>query len=311
MDRIRKGLLWLLVFPLLCGTLLCGCVRDENAVLIGVSDSAHEQILGWMVRELAVRQGIECQVQEVSPGIANIQPALENNVLQVGIEYSQSAWRNVLEETTAYSAGDLSVLQSRYQDLGLYWYNLPMVDDHYSLAVSRSLAQANQLSTLSDLAKISDTLVLGASTSFFEEADGYPLLSSAYDMEFRTTRNLPQNGLVDAVLNRQVDVIPAHSLDGELARTEFIILEDDQMIHDDTTAGIVITKDALMKYPQLADIAHRIARVLRGSQLASYAQNVVIGNATAQKAALQLLKAKELIYEPQPAGALPALRSQK
>lgn len=296
-KSIRQLLAFLLCLTLSLGT-LAGCA-DRDAILVGVTSQIHEQIIGWMIRELAARDGIECQIRETGPGIANVQPALENNSLQIGIEFSQSAWRNVLQKKKSYAAGDLAELQSAYKKRGLYWYSLPMVEDHYSLAISRTLAKQTGVETLSDLAGIADTLTLGAATSFFQEAEGYPLLNSVYGISFQTTKNLASDGLVSGVLNGKVDVIPAHSLDGEIAGTEFVLLEDDLQMHDDTTAGIVITKDALMEHPQLAEMAQDIARVLKGKQLAHYANAVVKGDCTAQEAALQLLKVKDLITEKQ------------
>lgn len=292
---ILTGLL--AVCLILSGT--AGCLSQQGGIRIGVSSVIHEQILGWMVRELAVRQGIEAHIREVAPGIANIQPALESDSLQVGIEYSQNAWKNVLLEKSAYQAGDLGVLQTRYKKLGLHWMELPMVQDHYSLAVSRHIAIEKNLETLSDLTAVSDTLILGAPTAFFEEQDGYPLLDSHYGMKFRSTRNLSSDMLVEAVLRDKVDVIPAHSLDGHLAGTDFVILEDDRQVHDDTMAGIVVTDSALMEYPQLAAIAQELGRTLTASQLSLAAYNVVLGNETPQEAALQLLKSNDLIYEVQ------------
>lgn len=288
----------LLLVPFLALSLLTGCASSNpDKVRIGVSDEGDVQIIGWMVRELASRRGIECQICETGSGTANIQPALENNSLQVGVEFTQSAWVNVLHQKTNYQFDDLGTLQKGYEKLNLYWYSLPMVADHYTLAISRELAQEKNIKTLSDLAKISGDLTIGAQTSFFEEADEYPLLSSAYGMDFKKGVNLPRHELTNAVRKHQVDVIPAHSLDGRIRRSELILLEDDLQIHNDTTAGIVITKDALMNHPVLGEIAQEIARILKGEQLALYSEGVEYELYSPQDAALQLLKAKGLITE--------------
>lgn len=287
--------LWL-VFTLSLAFSLGGCAQ-KSKILIGVTEDGYVQIIGWMVRELAARKGIECQMREVSPGILNIQPALESNSLQVGIEFSQNAWKSVLHHKSAYQASDLTTLQQEYKNRNLYWYNLPMVSDHYSLAILKSLALSYKLNTLSDLAKLSDTLTLGASTAYFEEEDGYPLISNLYDMNFKKTINLPATQLVNSLLQEKVDVIPAHSLDGEIQKAGFVLLEDDQLVHDDLIAGLVITKQAIINYPELSNIAKDLARILKSSELKVYSKNIALGNSTPQQTALQILKAKNLIYE--------------
>lgn len=296
MENWKKVCCTWLIFTLSLAFCLGGCAQPSK-ILIGVTENDYIQIIGWMVRELATRQGIECQIREVSPGILNIQPALESNSLQVGVEFSQNAWKSVLHHQKAYQASDLATLQQEYKNRNLYWYSLPMVSDHYSLAILKSLALSQDLTTVSDLAKLSDTLTLGASTAYFEEEDGFPLMSGFYEMHFKKTINLPSSQLVNALLEKKVDVIPAHSLDGEIQRGSFVLLEDDQMAHDDLIAGLVITKEAILKYPVLSTIAKDLARVLKSSDLKVYAKNVALGNGTPQEMALQILKAKDLIYE--------------
>ncbi|MBF0579623.1 hypothetical protein IM774_07510 [Erysipelotrichaceae bacterium RD49] len=296
MKRLKKKLAWLLSF-MMALSLAAGCAKEKDEVLVGASDEAHMQIIGWMFRELAARKGIECQIRQTGSGTTSIQPALESNSLQVGIEFTESAWRNVLQHKEVYHAGDLGTLQREYKKLGLSWYNLPQVKDHYTLVISQRLALKENIETLSDLLAIDDQLTIGAPTIFFEDFTGYPYLQAEYGFDFKTTVNLPENGLVESIFERKVDVIPAHSLDGYVNKAELVLLEDDLEAREDTTAGIIITKEALKAHPELAEVAQAIGKVLTGSQLAIMASGVVSELFTPQEAALMLLKAKDFIVE--------------
>ncbi len=287
----------LILLLFLCCAFCFGGCTSSSKIRIGLSEDGYDQLVGWMIRELATRQGIECQICTVSPGILNLQPALESNSLQIGIEFSQTAWKSVLQQKTAYQASDLTLLQQEYKKRNLYWYSLPMVNDHYSLAVTKAVALKYDLKTVSDLVAISEQLTLGAPTQYFEEEDGAPLMSEVYGLTFGKTRNLPSSDLVAALLQEKVDVIPAHFLDGQFQKAELILLEDDLKAHEDLTAGIVITKSILITYPILSDIAQDLSRNLQSSQLTIYLKNMALGNTTPQQAALQFLKAKNLIYE--------------
>ena len=294
----RWSQLWRLGWILfLCVAFCFGGCASSSKIRIGVSVNGYDQLIGWMIRELATRQGIECQICEVSPGILNLQPALESNSLQVGIEFSQTAWKSVLHEPTAYRASDLTRLQQEYKKRNLYWYALPMVKDHDSLAITKAVALKYDLETISDLAQVSDQLTLGATTQFFEEEDGYPLISNLYGLNFAKTINLSDSNLVSSLLEGKVDAIPSHFLDGQFQKAELILLEDDFGAHEDLIAGIVITKEAIMKYPAFIEISQSLGRVLQSSQLTIYLKNIALGNTTPQQAALQFLKAKNLIYE--------------
>ncbi len=296
MERYKKKLAWLLSL-MMALTLFAGCAKPDEKILVGVSDEAHMQIIGWMFRELAARKGIECQIRETGSGTASIQPALESDSLQVGIEFTEAAWRNVLQHKEVYHAGDLGILQRQYKERGLAWYNLPQVKDHYTLVISKRLALKENIKTLGDLLEISDQLTIGAPTIFFEDSTGYPYLQNEYGFDFKTTVNLPENGLVESIFERKVDVIPAHSVDGYVNKAELVLLEDDLEAREDTTAGIVITQEALKAHPELAQIAQAIGKVLTGKQLAIMAGGVVSELFTPQEAALMLLKSKNLIVE--------------
>lgn len=169
-----------------------------------------------MFRELAARQGLQVEIVDVTAGIKNLQPALENNSLQVGVEFTDSAWKTVLHHNSAYQAFDLTALTSAYKAMNLAWVELPRISDHYLLAVSYKMAQEYDLETISDLTKVADQLVLGAPTTYFEQGDGYPLMQKVYGLTFSKTVNLPETQYKQALIDGTIDVIPARRLDGSL-----------------------------------------------------------------------------------------------
>ncbi len=295
--KIWRKLCYLGWILLLCFSFCLGGCASPSKIRIGVSENGYDQLIGWMIRELAIRQGLECQMCEVSPGILNLQPALESNSLQIGIEFSQTAWKSVLHQPTPYQASDLTHLQQDYKKRNLYWYPLPMVKDHDSLATTKAIALKYNLETVSDLAAISEELTLGAATQYFEEEDGYPLMAQIYGLNFGKTINLSASDLVATLLEGKVDVIPSRFLDGAFQKAELVLLDDNLGAHEDLVAGVVITQPTIMKNPILIDIVQSLGRVLQSSQLTVYLKNIALGNATPQQAALQFLKAKNLIYE--------------
>lgn len=283
----------------LCTACLClfaGCAPDHT-IRIGTATAMQDQILAWMVCELAERQGLEAEVCAVSDGIVDLQPALESGSLQAGIEFSQSAWTFVLKEKEPYSPADLTVLQREYEKKRLTWISLPMVIDHYTLAVSRLLASQYHLKTLSDLKKVSGQLTLGGPTAFFDREDGLPRFMRAYDLDFATTVNLPEDGVIEALRKGKVDVVPVHSLDGDLLRSAVVILEDDQSAYEDSTAGIVLGEDMIRQNPSMAQVARKVAGALSSDQLTFYARLCARDVCTPQEAALVLLKAAGLVTE--------------
>lgn len=289
---------WVLsILPIVAISLNLGGCAKKDIVRVAISEEPQVQIIGYMFCQLAKEKDIECEVRETQSGIANIHPALENDSLQVGVEYTQSAWSNILQNRTAYKPNDLTALQREYEKRNLYWCNLPRVEDTYSLAIGNDMAMDYDIVTLSDLAAISDSLVIGAPTAFFEEEDGYPLISDKYDMHFKTTVNIPESGVAQAILDGKVDVVSAHSLDGGIRAAGLLVLEDDLNARNEATAGIVVNRSAMMDHPQLNVVAQEIGRILTSEQLAEFSQGIKLNLYTAKQAANYLLMENGLLEE--------------
>lgn len=293
--RVRKQLKSFGVIAFMAtSTILSGCAK-RDVVRVAVSEEAHVQIIAEMFCQLAKEKEIECETRQTQSGIANIHPALENDSLQVGVEYTQTAWSNILQNRTTYRPNNLTELQREYHKRNLYWCNLPLIEDAYSLAITQEMADEYDIQTLSDLAKISDELVIGAPTLFFEEADAYPLIEENYGMSFKTTVNIPEQGAAQALLDQKVDVVSAHSLDGGIHAANLVVLEDDLKVGVVATAGIVVSKPAMMAHPQLNVVAQEIGRILTSEQLATLSQDVLSGTSTPKEIATHLLVENDLI----------------
>lgn len=292
----RKAFWWLLAIAMLIACLLSGCSRQQP-VKIGITPQMSGRLIGWMVRELAEKEGIECEMIEVPGGITNLQPPLESGNIQIGVEHAQAAWETTLNKRTLLRTSDLLELQRTYESRGLVWNSLPMTQSVYTFAIRKDLAIEQNLSTLSDLAKVASSMTLGAPTQYFEDADGYPWMSENYGISFQTTRNLPEDLLVDAIRNERVDVIPIHTIDGLIQRNELVIMEDDLDLCTSSGLGLIIEKDTLLEYPAFLTIIDSLARTLTSEQLAFYGRLVTNKEATEQEAALQFLKTKDLIIE--------------
>lgn len=99
----------------------------------------------------------------------------------------------------------------------------------YAIAVTRETARDRNLATLSDLARSAPELTAGLSPDFLGRADGLPGLQDAYGaMDFADTRSLLQAVKYRALAAGEVDVIDGYSTDGQIARFDLVVLEDDR-----------------------------------------------------------------------------------
>ncbi|MGK7310621.1 MAG: glycine betaine ABC transporter substrate-binding protein [Candidatus Longimicrobiales bacterium M2_2A_002] len=112
---------------------------------------------------------------------------------------------------------------------GVHWLAPLGFQNTYAIAVTRETAAEYDLSTLSDLAREAGHLTAGLSPDFLGRPDGLPGLRVAYDsMDFGATRSLLQAVKYEALVQGEVDVIDGYSTDGQIARYDLVVLEDDR-----------------------------------------------------------------------------------
>ena len=98
----------------------------------------------------------------------------------------------------------------------------------YAIAVRPETADSLGLRTLSDLARVAGRLTGGFSPDFIGRADGLEGLRRAYGLDPGSVRALYQAVKYQALAAREVDVIDGYATDGQIARYDLVVLQDDR-----------------------------------------------------------------------------------
>ncbi|HUG42342.1 MAG TPA: glycine betaine ABC transporter substrate-binding protein [Longimicrobiales bacterium] len=156
--------------------------------------------------------------------------ALRTGAIDVYPEYTGTGLVAVLGR--APSSDPVSVLATVRREFrerwGVHWLAPLGFENTYAIAVRRETAERLGLRTLSDLAGAAGALTAGFSPDFIGRADGLPGLGSAYGLEFGATRSLLQAVKYRALAGGDVDVIDGYSTDGQIARYDLVVLDDDR-----------------------------------------------------------------------------------
>ena len=97
-----------------------------------------------------------------------------------------------------------------------------------AIAVTKATAKRYQLETLSDLAKVSGSLRFGSIPGFDTRADGLKLLEKTYGLRFAKVQTLENGIKYKALLDGKVDAVYGFETDGQIARSELVVLRDDK-----------------------------------------------------------------------------------
>jgi len=147
-------------------------------------------------------------------------------------------------------------------------YDIRMLDrigfnNTYTLSVRQDTAEQFGLRTISDLARVSDQLTLGATFEFMNRPDGLPGMKDFYHgMSFRNEVAIEGVLRYTALMNDEVQVIDAFSTEGMLRRHNLVVLEDDLEFFPAYHAAVIIREDTAARFPDLIPLLNRLIGTL-------------------------------------------------
>src|SRR5258708_24239822 len=121
----------------------------------------------------------------------------------------------------------------------------------YALAVGEKFAQDNDLRTVSDLARLKDTLRAAFSYEFMDREDGYPGLAAKYHLQLnpKNVNRMEHSLTYQAIDQNAVDVIDVYSTDAKIRKFNLRVLRDDLNYFPVYQAVWVARKAFVDRYP--------------------------------------------------------------
>ena len=295
-NSILKGILLAMLAALMLGA--WGCA-GKKSIKIASKPMTEQYILTEIIAQL-IEEDTDYEVEitkGVGGGTTNIHPALLKGEFDLYPEYTRTAWLNVLkkEEMEKDDSKLYQVLLEEYDALGLTWAGLYGFSNTYGLAVRAETADQYDLSTYSGLAAVSGELTFGGNPDYIELETGYPRLCSAYNMQFKDTKQMEIALKYEALKNGEVDVINAFTTDAQLAANDLVLLTDDGGFFETFEAGTVVRKDALEKYPELKGVLEKLDGLITEAEMQQMNYEVEVNGKEDAQVAREFLKAKGLI----------------
>ncbi len=190
-------------------------------IRIASKNFTESYLLSEISAQLLEARGFEVRRQFGLGGTLICYEALVNEQIDVYIEYTGTIAQAILESADTLSLPQIrDALPLELELLLPFGFN-----NTYALAMRAEHAQSLQLRTITDLVAVPDLKVV-VSHEFLERNDGWPGLKEVYG--FNSTPAGIEHGLAyQALAQGAIDVTDAYSTDGELARYDLKVLEDD------------------------------------------------------------------------------------
>lgn len=171
-------------------------------------------------------------------------------------EYTGTAYMTVLQENPIPGEGSLfRKVQLAYKNkFNFTWLEPFGFSNTQALAVNADYAEHHQISTLSDLTRVSKALNIAAPPEFLKRPDALPGLFQAYRLQFKNVLQVDPNLMYLAIKNKKVDVIAAFSTDGKLQKHNLIILVDDKKFYPSYEAAPIVRQSILEAHPEVYQV---------------------------------------------------------
>ncbi|HHY36120.1 MAG TPA: glycine/betaine ABC transporter substrate-binding protein [Firmicutes bacterium] len=215
------------------------------------------ELLSILIQE---KLGVETETK-INLGTSVLFEAMAADEIDVYIEYTGTGLMAILGKDLVTDPDEVyNIVAKEYEEqYGIKWLKPWGFNNTYAMVMRRDKAEELNLATISDLAKIGDQLVLGASHEFAERVDGAPGLQEHYGFKFKDIVNMDPALMYQAVAEGEVDVISGFATEGRIPAFDLVALEDDKHFFPPYHAAPIVRKEILEAYPELEDVLNQLA----------------------------------------------------
>ena len=286
--RTMLGALLLALVPLVA--------LSQPVVRVGSKNFTEQFVLAELYAQALEASGVKVERKINLGGTLIAHKALEEKQIDLYPEYTGTILLAVLkQEAMTDPKAVYDTVKDAYAKQGLVVLNQAPVNNTYVMVVRPDTAQKYNLNTMSDLAKVSKELKLGAGPEFRDRKDGIPGLKAKYNMDFREDLQLAIGLRYQALKNDQIQVVNGYSTDGMISAMKLKRLVDDRNLWPPYYVVPVVRRDALDANPKIADVLNRVSALLDDASMADMNFKVDGDKMEPRDVAHDFLKAKGIV----------------
>src|SRR3954463_10334987 len=228
-----------LAAPPMGAGLLAGCQSGSDddggppdTIRIASYDFSENQILAAVYAEAVKRAGLPVSLQ---PGVGTrevVEPALEQGVVDVVIDYLGTAVEVADRGNGAEPATpeDLhTALRDTLGHRGVVALDAASAEDQNGFAVSTAFGTEHGVHRLSELAPLAGELAFGGPPECRQRPLCLPGLEKVYGLDFGDVQNMPSRAAtVEALVAGQIQVGLLETTDARLSQAPVVLLADDR-----------------------------------------------------------------------------------
>lgn len=298
MKKITVILLGLVMVLTACGGNDSG--GESDPIVISGKPWTEQYILPHIIGEyIKAKSDYEVEVDEAIGEVNVIHQALVDGDVDMYVEYTGTGLETVLKGTadSDETADEIyeRVKEGYKEEFDLVWLEPLGFENGYTLAITQETNEGLNAETYSDLVPVSNEMVFGGPHPFYERIDGYEAMVETYGYNFKETESLDPNIMYDALNEGEVDVIPAFTTDGRIARFNLVSTKDDKNFFPPYYAAPVVRQEVLDSHPKLEEIVNELGGKISEEEMSEMNAKVDLDGEDPEDVAKNFLKDKGLI----------------
>jgi osmoprotectant transport system permease protein len=251
-------------------TSVYSAINTKDKIAIGSKNFNEQLILGNMVADLIEdKTTIEVERKLNLGGTQVAFGALQKGEIDMYVEYTGTGLVNILKKDAKDDPNEVyDIVKEEFNKK----YNIKLLqplgfNNTYAVAVRQDTAKQYNLSTISDLAKVSNKVIMGPTIEFSNRSDGLSGLSKEYNLNFKDVKAVDGGLRYTALDNRKSDAIDAFSTDGLIKQFNLKVLKDDKGFFPPYYAVPFVRGETLKKYPEVIMVLNSLAGKLTDEKM--------------------------------------------
>ncbi|WP_285398792.1 osmoprotectant update ABC transporter permease/substrate-binding subunit OpuFB [Lysinibacillus sp. fls2-241-R2A-57] len=270
--------------------------KEQEEIVIASKLGSEPEILINMYK-LLIEDETDLKVQ-LKPGLGKtsfVFNALKSGSIDIYPEFTGTAISEFLkEEAINNNQGDVynQAKAGMMNKFDMVMLSPMKYNNTYALAVSKEMAEAYHLQSISDLKPIQETIKAGFTLEFNDREDGYLGIQKRYGITLSNITTMEPKLRYQAIQTGNIDLLDAYSTDSEIRQYNLQVLTDDQQLFPPYQGAPLLRKETLDKYPEIETALNKLANQITDDEMREMNYQVnVEGKNVADVAREYLIKA--------------------
>ena len=272
--------------------------RHDKLIIAGKL-GPEPDILIHMYQELITRKtNIAVELKPNFGKTAFLYEALKAGSIDLYPEFTGTITSSLLKEPPPLGHDARSVYEAARDKIKIQdnlAYLEPMsYQNTYAVAVPRSYAEANGLTSISDLHKVENRAIAGFTLEFNDREDGNRGLASLYGLHLQV-RTMEPALRYQAISQGIIQITDAYSTDSELKQYGLVLLKDDKQLFPPYQGAPLMRQETLDAHPELKEILEQLSGRITEEEMSAMNYDVRVNKRKARDVAIEYLKNNGLI----------------